>query len=135
MALSRITAVLPEVVSTPPETIAAEPNWLYAQKCEVWWRGSEHLDPVTVLLTYRSPLVKCTSKMYRPISKLILAANRFDVLCSGTHPNPDWWGETGQFMVARLTHADAFPEGPIEEIRAELAKATNTALKEVLQNA
>ncbi|AGS82755.1 hypothetical protein ANNAL29_74 [Mycobacterium phage AnnaL29] len=135
MALSRITAVLPEVVSTPPETIACEPNWLYAQKCEVWWRGSEYLDPVTVLLTYRSPLVKCTSKMYRPVSNLILAANKFDVLCSGDHPNPDWWGERGEFMVARLTQADAFPEGPIDEIRQALAEATGMALKEVLQHA
>ncbi|AMS00972.1 hypothetical protein SEA_LOSER_76 [Mycobacterium phage Loser] len=134
MALSRITAVLPEVVSTPVETIACESNWLYAQKCEAWWRGFEHLDPVTVLLVYRSPLVKCTSKMYRPVSNLILAAKRFDVLCSGTHHNPDWWGETGQFTVARLTQADAFPEGPIDEIRQVLAEATGMALKEVLQH-
>ncbi|ASR86525.1 hypothetical protein SEA_CHANGELING_73 [Mycobacterium phage Changeling] len=137
MALSRITALFPEVVSNPVETIVLEPLWLYAQKCEVWWRGFEHLDPVTVLMTYRSPLVKDTSKMYRPISKMILESKRFEVITAGSQVDSTWWGEAGEFMVARMTQASEFPGGPLDmrECGKIIAAHASAALSQVLEAA
>ncbi|AYD87099.1 hypothetical protein SEA_NICOLETERA_72 [Mycobacterium phage NicoleTera] len=114
MSLSHIATLFPEVVHTPVETIAYEPNWIYAQKCETWWRGSEDLDPVTVLLVYRSPLVKETGKMYRPVSELILPANKFEIIAEGSQANPSWWGERAEFMAARMTQASRFADGPLD---------------------
>ncbi|AMS01062.1 hypothetical protein SEA_ARCHERNM_68 [Mycobacterium phage ArcherNM] len=134
MALSRITALFPEVVSNPVETIVLEPLWLYAQKCEVWWQGLEHLDPVTILLTYRSPLVKDTSKMYRPVSKLILESKRFEVISAGSQVDSTWWGEKGEFMVARMTQASEFPGGPLDmtQVRDTINQNASAALSQVL---
>ncbi|BBC43896.1 hypothetical protein [Mycobacterium phage GS4E] len=134
MALSHIATVFPEVVHTPVETLVNDPEFMYAQRCETWWQGQEHLDPVTVLLVYRSPLVKDTGKFYRPISKMILEAGKFEVIGSGSHCNPKYWGNCGEFMVARLTQEDAFPGGPLEmdEVRKIMSQAAAEALGKVL---
>ncbi|QGJ90971.1 hypothetical protein SEA_BIANCATRI92_73 [Mycobacterium phage BiancaTri92] len=130
MALTRIASLFPEVVHTPVETIANEPGWIYAQKCEAWWKGQEHLDPTTILLVYRSPLVKDTGKMFRPISKLILAANRFEVIGSGIREDEHWMGEHGKFLVARMTQASELPVGPLD--MAQVYKTISIAADEIL---
>lgn len=111
-----------------------DPEFMYAQRCETWWQGQEHLDPVTVLLVYRSPLVKDTGKFYRPISKLILEAGKFEVIGSGSHCNPNYWGNCGDFMVARLTQASEFPKGPLDrnQILQTMSQAAAEALGKVL---
>ncbi|AMW64151.1 hypothetical protein SEA_EVILGENIUS_74 [Mycobacterium phage EvilGenius] len=134
MALTRLVNLFPEVVHTPVRTIVDEPGWLYAQTCETWWKGSEHLDPVSILLVYRSPLVTDTGKMYRPVSNLILAANRFDAYGRGSREDPGWMGERGEFLVARMTQADAFPVEPRtvteEEVRNRIMAVVGDLLKE-----
>ncbi|AEL17886.1 hypothetical protein TRIXIE_74 [Mycobacterium phage Trixie] len=134
MALSRIARFFPEAITSPVETLVNEPGWLYAQKCEVWWRGQEHLPPSTVLITYRSPLVKVTGKMYRPVADLILSANKFEVVGSGEREDRSWWGEKGEFLFARMTHAEEFSSGPLDglQIREKLMAATAEALGYVL---
>ncbi|AWH13592.1 hypothetical protein SEA_AGAPE74_76 [Mycobacterium phage Agape74] len=111
-----------------------EPGWLYAQTCDTWWLGAEHLAPVSILLVYRSPLVNDTGKMYRPISNMILAANRFEVYGRGSREEPNWMGERGEFMVAKMTQADAFPVDPrsltVEDVRNRIMTAVGDLLKE-----
>ncbi|WXX09780.1 hypothetical protein [Mycobacterium phage MS619] len=134
MALTQLVDLFPEVVHTPVRTIVDEPGWLYAQVCDTWWKGSEHLDPVSVLLVYRSPLIKDTGKMYRPVSNLILAANRFEVYGRGSRKEPNWMGERGEFLVAKMTQADAFPVAPrtltVEEVRDRIMSAVSGLLDE-----
>ncbi|ASZ75414.1 hypothetical protein PBI_JOSHKAYV_75 [Mycobacterium phage JoshKayV] len=136
MALTRLVNLFPEVVHTPVQTIVDEPGWLYAQTCNTWWKGWEHLDPVSILLVYRSPLVKDTGKMYRPVSNLILAANRFEVYGRGSREEPNWMGERGEFMVAKMTQADAFPVDPrtvtVETVRDRIMTYVGDLLKEKL---
>ncbi|QNJ57022.1 hypothetical protein SEA_DELORIS_74 [Mycobacterium phage Deloris] len=134
MALSHIATLFPEVVHTPVQTIVNDPEFMYAQRCETWWEGGLEEVPVTVLLVYRSPLVKDTGKFYRPISKMILEANQFEVIGSGSHVNPKYWGNRGEFMVARLTQASEFPWGPLnaDQIRKIMSHAAAEALGKVL---
>ncbi|AFV51204.1 hypothetical protein ST20ES_76 [Mycobacterium phage 20ES] len=133
MALSHIATLFPEVVHTPVQTMVNDPEFMYAQRCETWWKGQEHLDPVTVLLVYRSPLVKDTGKFYRPVAKMICESNQFEVIGSGSHCNPKYWGNRGEFMVARLTQQDAFPGGPLDkgEIQRIMSEAAAEALGKV----
>ncbi|AHG24296.1 hypothetical protein KIY80_gp72 [Mycobacterium phage Benvolio] len=135
MALSHIATLFPEVVHTPVETLVNDPEFIYAQRCETWWRGKEHLAPVTVLLVYRSPLVKDTGKFYRPISKMILESNRFEVIGSGSRVDKNYWGNRGDFMVAKMTQASEFPGGPLDndEMQRILSVATAEALGKVLE--
>ncbi|UJD21003.1 hypothetical protein SEA_HARRYHOUDINI_75 [Mycobacterium phage HarryHoudini] len=138
MALSRLTELFPEVVSSPVRTIVNEPGWLYAQTCDTWWRGAEHLDPVSILLVYRSPLVKDTGKMYRPISNMILAANRFELFGKGSREDLNWMGERGEFMVAKMTQADSFPHPrrlSVEEVQERIMTAVGNVLKEKMATA
>ncbi|AHJ86687.1 hypothetical protein CRB1_76 [Mycobacterium phage CRB1] len=134
MALSHIATLFPEVVHTPVQTLVNDPEFMYAQRCETWWQGQEHLDPVTVLLVYRSPLVKDTGKFYRPISKMILEAGKFEVIGSGNRVDKNLWGERGDFMVARLTQASEFPGGPLDkgQIQQIMSEAVADALGKVL---
>ncbi|QLF82820.1 hypothetical protein KIY84_gp75 [Mycobacterium phage Georgie2] len=136
MALTQLVNLFPEVVHGPVQTIVDEPGWLFAQTCDTWWKGSEHLDPVSILLVYRSPLVKDTGKMYRPVSNLILAANRFEVYGRGTREDPNWLGERGEFMVAKMTQADAFPVDPrtltVEEVRSRIMTAVGDLLTKTM---
>ncbi|QJD50279.1 hypothetical protein SEA_IWOKEUPLIKEDIS_76 [Mycobacterium phage Iwokeuplikedis] len=138
MALTRLTELFPEVVSSPVRTIVNEPGWLYAQTCDTWWRGSEHLAPVSILLVYRSPLVKETGKMYRPISNMILAANRCELIGSGSKEDLHWMGDRGEFMVAKMTQADSFPHPrrlSVEEVRTRIMTAVGEVLKEKMATA
>ncbi|QFP95553.1 hypothetical protein SEA_GAUGELDP_70 [Mycobacterium phage GaugeLDP] len=134
MALTRIAALFPEVVTADIKTIEDQPGWLYAQTCKTWWKRSLDVDPVTILLVYRSPLVTETSRLYRPIAEQILAANRVEVIGTGSHFNPEFMGERGEFMIARTTQAEAFPPGPLDmaEARAVVARAASAVLPQVM---
>ncbi|ASJ79759.1 hypothetical protein KIY83_gp73 [Mycobacterium phage Fameo] len=136
MALKQLVNLFPEVVHGPVRTIVDEPGWLYAQTCDTWWKGWEHLDPVSILLVYRSPLVTDTGKMYRPVSNLILAANRFEVYGRGSREDLNWMGERGEFLVAKMTQADAFPVDPrtvtVEEVRSRIMTAVGDLLNKTM---
>ncbi|QXO13351.1 hypothetical protein SEA_TROOPER_74 [Mycobacterium phage Trooper] len=136
MALKQLVNLFPEVVHGPVRTIVDEPGWLYAQTCDTWWKGWEHLDPVSILLVYRSPLVTDTGKMYRPVSNLILEANRFEVYGRGSREDHHWMGERGEFMVAKMTQADAFPVDPrtvtVEEVRSRIMAAVGDLLNKTM---
>ncbi|ATN87074.1 hypothetical protein KIY79_gp76 [Mycobacterium phage Anselm] len=136
MALKQLVNLFPEVVHGPVRTIVDEPGWLFAQTCDTWWKGWEHLDPVSILLVYRSPLVTDTGKMYRPVSNLILEANRFEVYGRGSREDLCWMGERGEFMVAKMTQADAFPVDPrtvtVEEVRGRIMAAVGDLLNETM---
>uniref|UniRef100_A0AAU8GR15 Tail terminator n=1 Tax=Mycobacterium phage BabyBack TaxID=3158877 RepID=A0AAU8GR15_9CAUD len=134
MALTRIAALFPEVVTSPVQTIGDEPGWLFAQTCETWWKGAEDVDPVTILLVYRSPLVTDTSRLYGPIADMHLSFNRCEIIGSGERFDPHMMGERGQFMVARMTHADRFQPGPLDmdQAREIICRAASAVLPQVL---
>lgn len=136
MALSRITALFPDVDRSPVTTVEDEPGWLYAQTCEAWWRGSPD-QKVGLVLVYRSPLVTDTSRLYRPIADKLLAANKIEVVASGTQFDEKMMGEKGMWFYARTTQADALPEPrlPKTEIQETIAKAMSCVLGEVLATA
>lgn len=136
MALTHIAKLFPEVIRSDVTTIVDIPGWLYAQSCETWWTGSLDADPVTVLLVYRSPLVKATKTIYRPVTDMILAANRFEVIGDGSRMDENMiHGDKGaRFLVARMTQADAFPKGPLDmdDVRQIMTVAAADALGRVL---
>ncbi|QTF81496.1 hypothetical protein SEA_TARSUSIV_72 [Mycobacterium phage TarsusIV] len=130
MALTRLARLFPEVVHSPVTQVEDEPGWLYAQSCETWWKGSEHLAPVTVLLVYRSALVDDTCRLYRPVSDLICGANKLEIIGKGTQFDPNMMGESGEFLFARMTQEDQFAEGPLDmsEVRSICADRVGSLL-------
>ncbi|QGJ89776.1 hypothetical protein SEA_SUPERCHUNK_77 [Mycobacterium phage Superchunk] len=137
MPLKRIARLFPEVVHTATTTLVDRPGWLLAQRCEAWWRDDLEADPVSVLFVYRSPLVTQHKRMYRPVSELILAANRFEVLANGTRQDSKMMhGDKGaEFLLARMTQANEFPPGPLDfgSLKDMIAEAIEGALTQKME--
>ncbi|AGR46490.1 hypothetical protein ODIN_76 [Mycobacterium phage Odin] len=137
MPLRRITRLFPEAVHTATTTLVDRPGWLLAQRCEGWWRDDLDTEPVSVLFVYRSPLVTPHKRIFRPVSELILAANRFEVLANGTRQDRNMMhGDKGaEFLLARMTQADEFPQSPLDlgVIKDMIAEAIEGALTQKME--
>ncbi|AVP41920.1 hypothetical protein SEA_JSQUARED_78 [Mycobacterium phage Jsquared] len=137
MPLTRLAKLFADnLVHTSPQVIADHPGWLFAQRCETWWQGHLDEDPVSVLLVYRSPRVKDTSRLYRPVSNLILGANKVEYIAQGTRFDPTMihCDKGTEWTVLRMTQADQFPKDPIDmsEVGKLLSVAVDGALNDTI---
>lgn len=129
MPLTLLAKLFAEVDHTEPEVVVDEPTLLFAQKCESWWRTGDG-ERVTVLLVYRSTMVKDTKLIYRPVADLLLDHKNLDVLARGTIEDPEMVYGRGEYIVTRMTNADEWPEGvaSLGEIRAIIDAAMSHVL-------
>lgn len=112
MPLTRLGLMFDEVANSVPETVINDPGWIFAQRCESRWVTGEDTTPVTALLVYRSTMVKDTSEMYAPVREMLCGARKMEVLAQGYLEDEQMMKGKGEYLVARLTHEEAFPQGP-----------------------
>ncbi|AMO43944.1 hypothetical protein PBI_MYXUS_76 [Mycobacterium phage Myxus] len=110
--LTRLGLMFDEVANSAPETVINDPGWIFAQRCESRWVTGEDSTPVTALLVYRSTMVKDTSEMYAPVREMLCGARKMEVLAQGYLADDQMMKGKGEYLVARLTHEEAFPQGP-----------------------
>lgn len=128
MPLSHLKNMFEGVRFSDPEVVAYRPGFLFAQRISVWER--DDIPPVTALLVARSPLVKDTKKIYRPVSDLILGSKMVDVLDSRRIVDSATVFGHADCMVLRL--ADHPPLGPysIEDIKTTIKRGIDRYLED-----
>ncbi|AHJ86436.1 hypothetical protein 40AC_73 [Mycobacterium phage 40AC] len=132
MPLTHVARLFPEIVHTEPKVLVHERGWLYAQTCQTWWADSPEADPVDILLVYKSPRVKATRAMYKPVADMLLGANRLEVIGQGKRFDTNMiHGDKGaDYLVTRMTQANEFPGGGLDMdlVREKISAAVHDVL-------
>jgi hypothetical protein len=101
-------------------TVVNRPGWLWSSKCEVWM-DDDPSQICTILAVYKSPLLKPTKAMYRPVANLILNAGHTDMLAEGSREDERMIHGRGEWYITRLRSL-SFVESPmcpsLEVVRA-----------------
>lgn len=138
MPLARLHKAYAEVTQyTEPEVLVSDPGWLFAQKCEArWLLDGAYTDPVTLLLVYRSVMVRDSSRMYAPVADHILKARRVEVFSRGFLEDLGMMRGRGEYFVARMTDQPEFPKARIstESEWEEVASAVGAAVCSVFKS-
>lgn len=128
MPLARLIQAFTGCSYTTPTVFADRPGWLWASKSDVWM-DDDPSQIATVSLVYRSPLVKDTKPLYRPVADLLLKADRVDLLAEGELEDEHMIHGRGLWFVSRLTPFD-FVESPTCPSLSTIRQITQAAAAE-----
>ncbi|QFG12575.1 hypothetical protein PBI_TOAKA_76 [Mycobacterium phage Toaka] len=131
MPLTQLGKMFEEIAHTTPEVISNDPGWLFVQRCESRWAVGGYDDtPVTALLVYKSVMVRDSWDMYAPVRDMLMGARKMDVLAHGYLDDDQMMRRKGEYLVARLTHEESFPDGPftLPQLQVIINSAIGTAL-------
>ncbi|AXH46808.1 hypothetical protein SEA_ACOLYTE_65 [Mycobacterium phage Acolyte] len=131
MPLSTLHTLFEDVQMSAPELVVNKPGWMFAQQVKVWeFPDDPNIPPALGLLVCRSPLVKDTHRMYRPVADLILRAGRCDILDERTIPDKNTMHGQLDCMMFRLAYSDAYGTYDLPEIRARMQRGIDRYVDE-----
>ena len=106
---------IPGMEQSKQVTLVNRPGFLEAWSCEGWLPGEQHRS-ATFLVVYRSPLVKDTTAMYRPVLEKILAAHRVEVIRAGVYKDPAVMMGRGEILFIRLSDEGSDPPYTVDQM-------------------
>lgn len=111
----------PGLVQSDQRTLVSKPGWLEAWCCEGWFAGDER-QKATFLVSYRSPLVSETSRLFKPVADLMLGADHVEVIRAGRHEDSKMMHGFGETLFVRLYASGITPPYSLGEIRSILER-------------
>lgn len=132
MPLTRLVVDLPDINHSQPEVMVNRPGFLFVQMCDTWVGPEKDADnTATLVAVYRSPLVKPTSRAYRPVADMLLNAEVLEQLVEEQDlEDPHMMHGSGKLSIYRLSTKARATQYMVEEVQ-EAMYVTHRIFKEM----